>query len=108
MQYSVSTVHLAGLVDQLQQGHPSAPDESAASAPRLTSTKKTSATDTPQTTTASSPHRQALEAFVRLPYLHASGISSNAPSFGADAELVTGVSRHFLEHICETEVRSFA
>lgn len=51
--------------------------------------------------------REALEAFVRLPHLHPSGLSSAAPAFASDASLVTGASRHFLENVCEVEVRGW-
>ncbi|KAI3627743.1 hypothetical protein CBS14141_001744 [Malassezia furfur] len=51
--------------------------------------------------------RSALEAFVRLPHLHPSGLSSAAPAFASDASLVTGASRHFLENVCEVEVRGW-
>ena len=53
------------------------------------------------------PHRAALATWVRLPCVHTSGISANAPAFGSDAETITGTSRHFFEHICETEVRGW-
>lgn len=52
--------------------------------------------------------RAALEAFIRLPHLHPSGLSGTAPAFASDAALATGVSRHFLEHVCEAEVRGWA
>lgn len=52
-------------------------------------------------------HRAALATWVRLPCVHTSGIGANAPAFGSDADIVTGTSRHFFEHICETEVRSW-
>lgn len=51
--------------------------------------------------------RAALEEFVRLPYLHPSGLSSAAPAFASDASLTTGASRHFLENVCEVEVRGW-
>lgn len=57
--------------------------------------------------TEGAPHRAALATWVRLPCVHTSGIGANAPAFGSDAETITGTSRHFFEHICETEVRSW-
>lgn len=83
-QYSLSTAHLEHLVATLTAA-PADPPE-------------------PGPSTA----RRALSEFVRLPYLHASGVSSSAPAFGADADARAGVSRHFFEHVCEVEVRSFA
>lgn len=53
------------------------------------------------------PHRTALATLIRLPCLHASGLSESAPTYGADAGAVSGTSRHFFELVCETEVRSW-
>ncbi|WFD19918.1 hypothetical protein MCAP1_002160 [Malassezia caprae] len=92
LQYSLSTVHVRGLVADLcaPSGTPApAAGPAVASAPER------------------SPQRAALAAFVQLPYLHTSGLSSAAPTFGADADGATGVSRHFFEHVCEAEVRSW-
>ncbi|WFD36179.1 protein farnesyltransferase [Malassezia cuniculi] len=49
--------------------------------------------------------RDMLSEFVRLPHLHPSGVSGTASTFSADADSECGVSRHFFEHVCETEVR---
>ncbi|WFD31500.1 hypothetical protein MSPP1_002537 [Malassezia sp. CBS 17886] len=81
-QYSLSTAHLAALAAALCA--PGASWEDAL----------------PQ-------KRHALEEFIRLPYLHPSGLTSAAPTFGADAALATGVSRHFLESVCAVEVRGW-
>ncbi|WFC98310.1 hypothetical protein MYAM1_001036 [Malassezia yamatoensis] len=51
--------------------------------------------------------RKNLEQFVRLPHLHPSGLSSTAPAFASDASLRSGASRHFLENVCEVEVRGW-
>ncbi|WFD37555.1 uncharacterized protein MJAP1_000500 [Malassezia japonica] len=81
-QYAVSTAEIAALVPRLCD---------ASDDPAMLAKK-----------------RAALEEFVRLPHLHPSGLSGTAPAFGADASLATGVSRHFLEHVCEAEVRGWA
>ena len=88
LQYSLSTVHVRALVADLCAPRGPAPTASAAGEDR-------------------SPQRAALAAFVQLPYLHTSGLTSAAPTFGADADGATGVSRHFFEHVCEAEVRSW-
>ena len=83
-QYALSTAHVDALVPALCEAH--AHSSAEASLPA---------------------RRDALEAFVRLPHLHASGVSSHAPAFGADADMRAGVSRHFLENVCEVEVRGW-
>lgn len=87
MQYSVSAAHLGVVVRELagQQDGARAGDLDAAAARK----------------------RDALAEFVRLPYLHPSGVSGAAPTFSADADSECGVSRHFFEHVCEAEVRGW-
>lgn len=95
LQYALSTVHVRSLVDELCTPHIGA-------APRGPARTATS-----EAAPERSPQRTALASFVQLPYLHTSGLSSMAPTFGADADGMTGVSRHFFEHVCEAEVRSW-
>lgn len=83
-QYMLSTVHVSTLLPQL-----CAPPRSEPS-------------------NASSKPRSALTMLIKLPCLHTSGVTANAPSFGSDADALAGASRHFFEHICETEVRSWS
>lgn len=89
-QYVLSLAHIELLVPQLCTVHAAEPPSVRNSAEALLAQK-----------------RVALEAFVRLPYLHPSGLSGAAPAFAADADAVTGTSRHFLEHVCGVEVRGW-
>jgi len=97
LQYSLSTVHVRALVADLcaPAGTERGPVLAAGPVPASAGQEERS------------PQRAALAAFVQLPYLHTSGLSSTAPTFGADADGATGVSRHFFEHVCEAEVRSW-
>lgn len=96
-QYALSTAHVDALVPALCEPHA---DVHLAGGARGAAAHSSAEASLPA-------RRDALEAFVRLPHLHASGVSSHAPAFGADADMRAGVSRHFLENVCEVEVRGW-